>query len=113
MARTLIAAKAVTRAGLDLASGLTAGDSTNDMYMSNSGKELLFVKNTGGGASVVTLKIAAKVDGQAVTDRTVTVAATTGMKIIGPFPTEYYGETLNVDLDVSTGVTLASLTASG
>lgn len=73
-------------AGANYASAAGGGDS-----FPNTGVEFVEVVNGGVGSITVTLDIQATVDSQAVTDRTVTVAAS-GRKIIGPFPTAVYND---------------------
>jgi len=53
----------------------------------NDGRTFLHVKNTNGAARYITVTTPATVDGLAVADVYVTVAATTGDEMIGPFPT--------------------------
>lgn len=57
----------------------------------NTGAEIFVVKNGGGGSINVTLDIQSTVDGQAVTDRVVAVAAGV-TKFMGPFPTANYND---------------------
>src|SRR5512139_1133774 len=56
----------------------------------NTGKEFLHFMKSGAGACTVTISTPGTVDGLAIADRTVTVAATTGDIIIGPFPPATY-----------------------
>jgi len=81
----------VDRGGFDLAGGFVATASGGDKFP-NTGTEYAVFKNTSGGNITVTLAIQATVDSQVVTNRTVTVAATTGIKIVGPFPTSTYND---------------------
>jgi hypothetical protein len=68
---------------------------TDNFKFNNTGKEYLHFKKSGAGDCTVTLKTPGTVDGLAVADRTVTVPATTGEKIIGPFPVAIYNDTQN------------------
>jgi len=110
MARTAITPQNPALAGIT--PSYAAGDSANGMYVPNDGKTLLQVKNTGGAACTVTLKSNGyKVAGVALADQTVTVPATTGDKIIGPFDPMVFnqaGGTLSIDLSTATGVTIAA-----
>jgi hypothetical protein len=56
----------------------------------NTGKEFLHFMKSGAGACTVTISTPGTVDGLAIADRTVTVAATTGDNMIGPFPPSNY-----------------------
>ena len=71
----------------------------------------MFAKSGAANCNVV-LDIPVTVDGQAVTDRTVVVLASTGDKIIGPFPPATYntpGTSMLSGFTVSevTGLTVA------
>jgi hypothetical protein len=57
---------------------------------SNDGRTVLHFMKSGAGACTVTISTPGTVDGLAVADRTVTVAATTGDVVIGPFPPDTY-----------------------
>jgi len=75
----------VTLAGL--AATYNSIDATDVYFANNSrGKVFLLFKNTGGSPSVVTFDITQTVAGLTVTDPTVSVPATTGERLIGPFP---------------------------
>jgi len=77
----------------------------------NVGREFLQVKNT-GTEKTVTVQTPGTVDGLAIEELTVTVAATTGDKMIGPFPTHVFnqsGGVVYVDFSAVTGVTVAAL----
>jgi hypothetical protein len=63
---------------------------TDTFNFNNTGKEFLHFMKSGAGACTVTIVTPGTVDGLAVADRTVTVAATTGDVMIGPFPPGYY-----------------------
>lgn len=110
MARTARTVQQISRSGL--APAYTAADNTNGETIPNNGTTFLHVKNTGGGACTVTISIPGQVDGQAVASRTVSVPATTGDRMIGPFPTGTYnqsGGVVNVDYSTGTGVTAAAI----
>lgn len=110
MARTALTVQPVSIAGL--APAYTAADQPNGHEFVNDGNMLLHVKNTGGGACTVTLQTPAVVSGVAVSDPTVSVPATTGDRMIGPFdPTIFNqaGGLVYVDLSTGTGVTLAAI----
>lgn len=94
----LLTSTTITRAGHDIAGAAAAAG--GDKF-ANTGQELVLVKNGHGtDPRTVTLDIRTTVDGQAVTDPTVTVAA--GItKAIGPFPTVYNDTDGNVNLTYS------------
>jgi hypothetical protein len=101
----------VTRAGIDIAGA--AADVAGDSFP-NTGHEYLVVKNGSGAPITVTLDIKQTVDGQAVTDPTVTIAAGAS-KIIGPFPTGIYNDTngrAGVTYSAVTTVNVIALAAS-
>lgn len=63
---------------------------TDTFQFNNTGREFLHFMKSGAGACTVTIVTPTTVDGLAVADRTVTVAATTGDVMIGPFPPGMY-----------------------
>lgn len=78
-----------SRAGLNL-SGAVAAAGGGDSF-ANTGVELLYISNAGVGAITLTLDIQQSVDGQAVTDRTVSIASG-ARQIVGPFPSAVYND---------------------
>lgn len=94
----------IVRAGLepDYESPLT----TTDTYqVPNNGRTFLHFKKSGAGDCTVTLVTPGKVDGLAIADRTVTVEATTGDVMVGPFPPSTYN-----DADGKMAFTLSEIT---
>ena len=84
---------------------LTASDR---FQIPNTGNVKILVKN-GATATVVTIESPSTVDGLAVADRTVNVAADTDV-IIGPFPPSIYNDfdgNLNVSIDDVAHVSIA------
>ncbi len=67
----------------------------------NNGRVLLYFVKTGAGAAVVTVVTPNTVGGLAIAERTIAVAATTGLVWAGPFDPGIYNDS-NGDLDVST-----------
>jgi hypothetical protein len=110
MARTLIAATDTTRAGVEPT--MTAVDATaapDGMYFTWTATARLLVRTT-GTATIATIDIPTTVDGQAVTDRAVSVAATTAVgEFVGPFGPEYRQAdgTVHVNFSSATGATVA------
>jgi hypothetical protein len=105
----------VTRAGVALA-GTAATVTTGDVF-TNTGTQFLFVKNGGGAPTTVTLKFGTngKVDGQAGTERTVSVTNGTE-QIIGPFPPYTYNDAngqVTVVCSPVTSVTVQVITCPG
>lgn len=98
MARTPVPLTAVTRAGI-APPAETNGDAANNHVISNNGRVILLVRNSGTTvARTLTLRVRGLIDGQTVTPRTVSIP-TEASRYIGPFPTEAYGAQLEVDVD--------------
>lgn len=74
-----------SRAGVAVATGMVAADGTNGNKFLNSGKECLHVKNASASPITVTIATPGQVDGMDIGDLTISVAATTGDVLIGPF----------------------------
>lgn len=108
MARTALTAQAVTSAGL--APVYAAANVDGHSYQPTTGR-MLHVKNGGAGALTVTLPTPGTVDGLAVADRTVAVAAG-AESMIGVGKGSAYrqdGGVVFVDFSVVTSVTVALL----
>jgi hypothetical protein len=74
-----------------LAPSYTGSLSTENTYqVQNNGRVFLHFKKTGAGECTVTITTPVTKGGLAVADRTLTVPATTGDKMIGPFPPSIY-----------------------
>jgi hypothetical protein len=76
----------------------------------NTGKEFVYLKNDDGSSKTVTLVIQATIDGQAVINRTVIVAATDIM-LVGPFPVGDYNDSNDVMQLTYSDVTSLSVAA--
>ncbi|MBP2331236.1 hypothetical protein JOF56_011621 [Kibdelosporangium banguiense] len=89
MARTEIVKQTTTRTGAALGfAAVDAAASPNGMFYRSDGTELIVVKNLDASPHTMTVDIPVTVDGQAVTDKTVTVAA--GATVVaGPYGPEY------------------------
>lgn len=98
----LLATQPITRAGVAPSYAAAAGG--GDTFTPGP-SVFLHVKNTSGGAITVTV-VTPRTDalGNAIADNTISVPATTGDRMIGPFPYEAYA-------DPTTGV--ANITYSG
>ena len=108
MARTDLTAQAISRAGLAV---VFAAANVDGHSWADNGQQLLQVKNTDAAPITVTFPIPVLVDGQTVASRTVTIPATTGDKLIGPFTSQYRQTDGDVWVDFSaiTNVTCALL----
>jgi hypothetical protein len=85
---------------------------TNTYTFPNDGRVIVQMQKAGAGACTVTITTPNTVDGFAIPDRTVVVAATTGDVFIGPFPVKDYNDAAGlVTLTFSeiTGLTIAVL----
>ena len=84
--------------------------SANNNTFANDGHTIIEVKNTSGSPINVTIETPGTVDGNAVADLVVAVPATSGDKIIGPFPPSIYNQTggvIYLDWSATTNVTVA------
>lgn len=112
MADITLAVEKITRAGINLTD--TGSLSTSNTYhVPNNGRTFLHFKKSGAGACTVTVVTPGKVDGLAITDLTVSVPATTGDVMIGPFPLDDYNDSsgaIQFTLSEVTGLTVACAT---
>lgn len=90
---------------------LAAAASGGDEF-ANTGQELLLVNNGSGAPITVTIVTQQSVDGLAVADKTVAVAAGE-LWVVGPFPTPIYNDgdnlvqlTYSTETDLTVGVLL-------
>jgi len=97
MPRVQVPVTEINRAGIVPATEV-AGDATQNHYMNNDGVSWLEIRNAGASTRTLTLVIGTTVDSQAVTNPTVTLAASATKKV-GPFPVGIYGSTLNCNVD--------------
>ena len=91
----------------------TGSLSTENTYqVRNDGKTFLHVKKSAAVDCVVTIDTPGTVGGLAIAQQTVTVVATTGDKMIGPFAPSIYNDSLG-DVTVSfsdvDGLTIAAV----
>ena len=117
MANNRLTPENVVRTGL-AATYLVAGAGQGqlnvaDTYQVNNDEAVgLHFKKSGAGACIVTIVTPGTVDGLAITERTITVPATTGDRFIGLFPAAIYNNSIHdfeFTLDEVTGLTLAVL----
>ncbi|MFE9684166.1 hypothetical protein [Streptomyces sp. NPDC006285] len=97
MPRVTIPVTQINRAGV-VAPTETNGDATNNHVVANNGRVWLEVRNSGAVSRTVTFRFPGLTDGQSVTPRTASIAASV-TKRFGPFPTGDYGAQLQVDVD--------------
>ncbi len=98
MPRVAVPVTAITRAGVAPTAEVT-GDAVNNHSVVNDGKTVLLVRNSHATlAKTVTVKFTATVDDQVVTSRVYSIAATAS-RYIGPWPAQWYGGSLQVDVE--------------
>lgn len=77
----------------------------------NDGHTMLWIENGSGSPLTVTIVTPGTIDGQAVSDRDVTIADG-AIKVIGPFPRNVYNDSdglVTVEFDETTSVTAAAI----
>jgi len=112
MARTALTLQEMNRDGI-IPSYAAANSDGNKFPNDSQQRTFLHVKAASADV-VVTIQIPGTVDGQAITDRTVTVTTGNAEKMIGPFPARDYNQPsddgqIYVDYDTVTGVTVAAV----
>lgn len=110
MPRTALTVQQISTGGLT--PSYVAADQVNGMEFVNDGDTFLHVKNTNASQRTVTVTTPRTVDGLAIADPAIVVPATTGDKMIGPFPPATFnqaGGLVYVDFDASAGVTIAAI----
>lgn len=98
----------ISRAGHNVDTIDVAADVAGDSFP-NTGDELVIFNNTDAATRVVTFVFQATLDGQAATARTITVPATSGKMIVGPFPTSIYNDSngrMNMTYSAVAGLTV-------
>ena len=81
------------------------------MYFVNDGNVMLHIKNS-GTIKALTIATPAKVAGLDIAEDIVSIPATTGDKMIGPFDPSVFNQDAGVvyiDVDSATGVTVAAV----
>nr|WP_221374403.1 hypothetical protein [Actinoplanes polyasparticus] len=97
MPRVIVPVTDVVRTGILPATEVN-GDATNFHYINNDGATWLEIRNAGASPRTFTSVVNVTVDGQAVTNPTVALAAS-AIKKVGPFPIAVYGTTFNFNVD--------------
>lgn len=109
MARTALVPQQVVRAGLTPVFSAANADGHS---VANDGHVMLEVKNGSGAPITVTVQTPGTVDGLAIAELVVTIPATSGDKMIGPFQPGIYNQadgTIYVDFSAVTTVTVAAV----
>jgi hypothetical protein len=94
-----------------LVESFTAG-SLDGHYFPNDGRVLLHIKNTGSQITATIITPGKSQTGQAITDQTATIPATSGDMLLGPFPTAEFNDGAGralLNLSAVTGVTVSAL----
>jgi len=89
---------------LTMASASAGGDE-----FANTGKEILLIENTGSPARTLTVTTEETIDGEAVADKDITIAANS-IYAIGPWPTGIYNDVdgnVNISYDSETNLEVA------
>lgn len=87
---TALTVKEIQRAGLDISGALQSPDGTNGNKFPNDGRTFLRVKNGSGSPITATVETPGSIDGQSISDLAVSIPATTGDKLIGPFTGNFH-----------------------
>lgn len=87
MARLDLPIQSVSRAGMDLT--FTVISTADDAEFVNNGNIMIAIRNNTGGNVNAIFPYTKKLDGRALEDKVIVIAAAT-MVFIGPFPPEYY-----------------------
>lgn len=107
MPRVVLVPTRPTRAGVARVAEAD-GNTTDGHVVANTGRTVVTVRNAdGAGAHSVTFVIPGTVDGQAVSDRTVSIPASTS-RDFGGFPTDVYSSQMAINVD-STQLKLQAL----
>lgn len=95
MARTLISPLSVSRTALRATGTPPAVDVSNGNYCPNDGFTYLEVTNADGAAThVLTVQVVSGIDGLTTGPRTYTVPISAVVQKVGPYPLQFYGNTL-------------------
>lgn len=109
MAATTLTVQEITRDGINPA--MTAANEDGHLIANDGKKTFFYVYNGNGSSITVTFATPNTVDTLAIADRQVTVPAGE-YRMIGPFPTAYYGTTLTVSFSAVTSVTCGAFKLS-
>lgn len=92
MATVNMTLQQVTKTANGTTPSYTAATSSDTYKAPNDGRVFLHAKNVGGSPVTLTVSTPGTMDGNAVADYTATIPATTGDKLIGPFPPRVYND---------------------
>lgn len=102
-----------SRSGLSIAdSALTAADSVNGHKFFNDGRTVFIAQNTNAATRTITFLTPGSIDGNAIADLAVVIAATTGRLITPSFPATVYSQSdgyVYVDYSAATGLLVAAV----
>lgn len=112
MAYTALTLLTADRDGVSIAdAALTAAVAGGHKFV-NDGRTALLLQNTNASSRTVTVQTAQTVDGLAVADLTITLAATTGRLLTAYFPTQVYNASdgyVYIDYSATAGVLVAAI----
>lgn len=106
MARTEIPVTTITRSGEDQPSQTDSDNGNGMFFAANNGRIILEVENTDAATQTIGIALFVNVDGQAVTDKTMSLDAG-DIKLMGPFPAAQYNQddrSVNVNPSVDTNL---------
>lgn len=113
MANITLTTEDISRAGIDANDQSLAGNLADTMFVPNDGRMFLHFKKSGAGACTVTIVTPGTVAGLAIADLTHSVPATTGDRMIGPFPPDIFNDPstgmLSFTVSEVTGLTVSRL----
>lgn len=116
MPRTELSVQDIVRTGLT--PSFEAAETDGEAIDNSSHKVFIHVKNTNAASITVDIITPGTIDGMAIPDKQVTVPATTGDKMIGPFPAGLYDQNdttlgiakaVHIDFSAVTDVTIAAI----
>lgn len=112
MAYTDLTLLVAARTGLSIADAALTDAVAGGHKFTNDGSTLFFAQNTNGSSRTLTITTFSTVDGLAVADLTITLAATTGRILTATFPRSIYNGTdfkVAVDYSATSGVKVAAI----
>lgn len=95
---------------IGLAPNYTAIATGNTYKVRNNGRTMLHFLKSGAGEAIITFQTPGSIGGLAIAERTLSVPASSGDKMVGGFPTDIYNDAngdLNFTTDEGTGLTAA------
>src|SRR3989304_9617914 len=102
----------IARSATGLLPAYAAAAAGGDQFPNDGPLTFFHMKNTNGAGRTVTFATSKTVEGLAVADLAVALAATTGDVMVGPFPAEYYNDIngmVQVTYPADAGVTVAAI----